>query len=441
MECSGNTGLPFFNGGIGNATWAGTPLAAILEEAGRPGRRRRGRLLGGRRRAAGPGRGRDHRAVRPEHVARRRDGPRQPARLRDERGAAAAAARLPGAPDRPRLVRHRQRQVADPDRGARRPLPGPLHGPRLRHRPRGDPRRRDGLDLHLGRAGPPQVRPRQGDQAGRRLPDHGRRLGRARSPGSRSASTTARGNRRPSPKARARTSPGSSGPSIGRTPNPASTPSPRGRPPPTARSSRRPTKRTWPARRPTGRATATSPAASTSPDRTIGPICTPYRTIAPGPGVPRPVAPPSIPGIRTRTGGTSCAQPATTSRSSSGSIRPRSAAPTGVDVVDVHLAARRHRPRPAPAGVAGPPLLLPARGLHRQGIDPGDVCRPGGGSWSKRTLSSSSSADRPTSPVLDTVKLRTGPRGGLTRHAPRPVRSVAAVVRGRSDAAARNPNG
>src|SRR5688572_14405009 len=34
MECSGNTGLPFFNGGIGNATWAGTPLAPLLEEAG-----------------------------------------------------------------------------------------------------------------------------------------------------------------------------------------------------------------------------------------------------------------------------------------------------------------------------------------------------------------------------------------------------------------------
>lgn len=33
MECSGNTGLPFFTGGIGNATWAGTPLAPILEEA------------------------------------------------------------------------------------------------------------------------------------------------------------------------------------------------------------------------------------------------------------------------------------------------------------------------------------------------------------------------------------------------------------------------
>jgi DMSO/TMAO reductase YedYZ molybdopterin-dependent catalytic subunit len=34
IECSGNTGLPFFIGGIGNATWAGTPLAPLLDEAG-----------------------------------------------------------------------------------------------------------------------------------------------------------------------------------------------------------------------------------------------------------------------------------------------------------------------------------------------------------------------------------------------------------------------
>jgi DMSO/TMAO reductase YedYZ molybdopterin-dependent catalytic subunit len=34
IECSGNHGLPFFNGGIGNALWAGTPLASVLEEAG-----------------------------------------------------------------------------------------------------------------------------------------------------------------------------------------------------------------------------------------------------------------------------------------------------------------------------------------------------------------------------------------------------------------------
>jgi DMSO/TMAO reductase YedYZ molybdopterin-dependent catalytic subunit len=34
LECSGNTGLPFFTGGIGNARWAGTPLAPWLRRAG-----------------------------------------------------------------------------------------------------------------------------------------------------------------------------------------------------------------------------------------------------------------------------------------------------------------------------------------------------------------------------------------------------------------------
>jgi DMSO/TMAO reductase YedYZ molybdopterin-dependent catalytic subunit len=34
LECSGNNGLPFFIGGVGNARWAGTPLAPMLKEAG-----------------------------------------------------------------------------------------------------------------------------------------------------------------------------------------------------------------------------------------------------------------------------------------------------------------------------------------------------------------------------------------------------------------------
>ena len=34
LECSGNHGFPFFTGGIGNARWAGTPLAALLKEVG-----------------------------------------------------------------------------------------------------------------------------------------------------------------------------------------------------------------------------------------------------------------------------------------------------------------------------------------------------------------------------------------------------------------------
>jgi DMSO/TMAO reductase YedYZ molybdopterin-dependent catalytic subunit len=34
VECAGNHGLPFANGMVGNARWAGTPLRPILEEAG-----------------------------------------------------------------------------------------------------------------------------------------------------------------------------------------------------------------------------------------------------------------------------------------------------------------------------------------------------------------------------------------------------------------------
>jgi DMSO/TMAO reductase YedYZ molybdopterin-dependent catalytic subunit len=34
LECSGNTGLPFLIGAIGNARWAGTPLAPLLGRAG-----------------------------------------------------------------------------------------------------------------------------------------------------------------------------------------------------------------------------------------------------------------------------------------------------------------------------------------------------------------------------------------------------------------------
>jgi DMSO/TMAO reductase YedYZ molybdopterin-dependent catalytic subunit len=34
LECSGNNGLPFFDAGIGNAKWAGTPLAGLLDKVG-----------------------------------------------------------------------------------------------------------------------------------------------------------------------------------------------------------------------------------------------------------------------------------------------------------------------------------------------------------------------------------------------------------------------
>ena len=34
LECSGNTGLPFLTGAVGNARWAGTPVAGLLRRAG-----------------------------------------------------------------------------------------------------------------------------------------------------------------------------------------------------------------------------------------------------------------------------------------------------------------------------------------------------------------------------------------------------------------------
>jgi DMSO/TMAO reductase YedYZ molybdopterin-dependent catalytic subunit len=34
IECSGNHGFPFNGGLVGNANWAGTPLGALLDEAG-----------------------------------------------------------------------------------------------------------------------------------------------------------------------------------------------------------------------------------------------------------------------------------------------------------------------------------------------------------------------------------------------------------------------
>ena len=115
LECSGNngTGLPFATGFIGNARWAGTPLAPVLEEAGLLKeaievvfygidrgtltiRDNTGIVSAGQTGTIPPeGRTDDHRAVRPQHVARRCARPPQPALLRDERRAAAPQERVP----------------------------------------------------------------------------------------------------------------------------------------------------------------------------------------------------------------------------------------------------------------------------------------------------------------------------------------------------------
>ena len=101
-----------------------------------------------------------------------------------------------------------------------RPLPGALHGPRLRDHPRGRTRRGDRLDLHLGRARPAQVGPGEGDQAGRRLQIMGAAWGAP------IAGVEVRIDDGPwqpatlTDRARAKSSPGSSGPSIGARPTP-----------------------------------------------------------------------------------------------------------------------------------------------------------------------------------------------------------------------------
>ena len=151
LECSGNTGLPFFIGGIGNARWAGAPLAPLLRRAGvrdegievvfwgaDPGeadiRDNVGVLdpdgdptIRHTTRAAGPtapaGPPTDSRRVdlkselRAQHDARGRAEPDNLLCYEMNGGPLPHGARLPGAPDRPGLVRRGQRQVADAHRG------------------------------------------------------------------------------------------------------------------------------------------------------------------------------------------------------------------------------------------------------------------------------------------------------------------------------------
>ena len=117
MECAGNgralleprpISQPWLTEAVGTARWRGVPLADAARGGGAEGRRRRRRL-----RRARPGRrGRRRAAVRAEPAARGGAGVGRRARLRDERRAAAAAARLPAPPRRARLVRHDERQVA-----------------------------------------------------------------------------------------------------------------------------------------------------------------------------------------------------------------------------------------------------------------------------------------------------------------------------------------
>ena len=167
----------------------------------------------------------------------RTPGRQPPAGVRDERGPPAGGPRGPL-----RLIAPGWYGVANVkwltrDRGARHPPDEPLHGPRLRHPPRGAARRgggRAGVGGDLGGPLPAQVRAGEGDPAGRAAPHPRARPGARPSPGWRRGSTTGPGCRRRSTAPRGRTppSPGRCGRWTGAPRRPGSMPSPRGPPTP-----------------------------------------------------------------------------------------------------------------------------------------------------------------------------------------------------------------
>jgi DMSO/TMAO reductase YedYZ molybdopterin-dependent catalytic subunit len=126
LECSGNTGPPFFIGGVGNARWTGTPLHLLLQQAGP-----------------------DPDAT--EVVFWGAD--RGTVTIRDNSGIVAAG----------------DTGTAVPDDGGGLDLTvteQPVHGPRLRHRARAAACRADGLDVPHRLARPAQVGAGQGGPPG-----------------------------------------------------------------------------------------------------------------------------------------------------------------------------------------------------------------------------------------------------------------------------------
>ncbi len=154
LECSGDHGFPFFTGAVSNARWAGTPLAPILQRAGLKRtasevvfygadsttltiRDNPGVLRPGATGAVTPDENGQLDLTITEHFARSMSveealNPDNLLCYEMNGGAAARSARLPGTPDRTRLVRRRERQVADAHRARRAALRRPIHGARLR---------------------------------------------------------------------------------------------------------------------------------------------------------------------------------------------------------------------------------------------------------------------------------------------------------------------
>ena len=143
IECGGNHGFPWFTSGIGTAKWGGTPLAPLLKQAGVLERGSEVVFWGA---DAGTETIREMKI--PQHFARSMSladamSPNNLLCYEMNGAALPPAARRAGAADRPGLVWHRERQVAEPHRSTRYPFHGPLHGTRLRDDPRGAAQRRN----------------------------------------------------------------------------------------------------------------------------------------------------------------------------------------------------------------------------------------------------------------------------------------------------------
>ena len=144
MECAGNgrahvephvVSQPWLYEAVGTARWRGVPVATVLEEAGVDRRRARGAV----RRARPRRRGRRGAGVRAKPPPRATPRERGAARLRGQRRAASAAARLPAPAGGAGVVRDDEREVAGVDLTPRRAvrrvpdaplLPHPLRGGR-----------------------------------------------------------------------------------------------------------------------------------------------------------------------------------------------------------------------------------------------------------------------------------------------------------------------
>ena len=180
---------PFVTGGVGNARWAGTPLAPLLAEAGLLdcgtevvfwGATRAGDSRNSGTRATVGGTGGDLRSPSSSRAA---------CRWRDALDADSCSCyEMNGAPLPPqhgfpvRLIAPGWYGVANVKWLTRievldQRYAGPLHGARLRDQPRGAARRPDDLALHLGRARAAEVGPGQGHAPRRPVPDRGRGLG------------------------------------------------------------------------------------------------------------------------------------------------------------------------------------------------------------------------------------------------------------------------